>query len=71
MKFLFKVLDDWRMKLSGVLLILLIIIFIFNLVTDIPKQIPIIGVFTYGMVPALFIVGAINFLLIILNSRDT
>jgi hypothetical protein len=70
LKNLFHVLDDWRMKASAVLLLLMIIVFTFNLVTGIPLRKPLIGVFSYGMVPALFIVGAINFLFIIIKSRD-
>jgi len=58
------------MKIAVVLVLLMLCLFLFNLVSDIPKQNPIIGVFTFAMIPILFIAGAVNFILIIVSSRE-
>ncbi|OGN89063.1 MAG: hypothetical protein A2Z74_00790 [Chloroflexi bacterium RBG_13_46_9] len=44
--------------------------FLFNLVSNIPKQKPIIGVITFAMIPILFITGAVNFILIVVAARE-
>jgi Na+/H+ antiporter NhaD/arsenite permease-like protein len=61
--------EDWRMKLAVIFVLLMIAFFIFNLVSSLPREMPIIGVFTYAMVPLLFIAGAINFILLVFSSR--
>ena len=70
MRFLQVVKDDWRMRVAVILVTMMVTLYIFNLVSNIPRQIPIIGIFTYGLVPALFIAGAINFVLVIINAKE-
>lgn len=70
MRFLQVVKDDWRMRVAVILVSMMVALYIFNLVSNIPRQIPIIGIFTYALVPALFIAGAINFVLVVVNAKD-
>lgn len=70
MRRLADIFDDWWMKTAGILLLLMVLFFVFNMVSDLPLKVPIIGIFTYMMVPALFILGAINFIIIIVRSRE-
>ena len=70
MRFWAAIREDARMKIAVVLVLLMLCLFLFNLVSDIPKQNPIIGVFTFAMIPILFIAGAVNFVLIIVSSRE-
>ena len=70
MKRLAEIFDDWWMRMAGVFLLLMVLFFTFNMVSDLPRERPIIGVFTFMMVPALFILGAINFIIIIVRSRE-
>ncbi|MDD4858851.1 MAG: hypothetical protein PHR56_01400 [Dehalococcoidales bacterium] len=65
-----EIFDDSWMKASGILLAFMLIFFVFNMVSGLPRQRPIIGVFTYFMVPVLFILGAINFIIIIVRSKE-
>ena len=58
------------MKIAVVLVVLMICFFLFNLVSNIPKQKPVIGVITFAMIPILFIAGAVNFLFIIVAARE-
>lgn len=69
MRFWQVIRDDWRMRVAVILVLLMTVLYIFNLVSNLPKHNPIIGVFTYALVPALFVAGALNFILVILKAK--
>lgn len=69
MKNLFKeVFDDGLTRAAGIVFLLIVALTIFNVVSSLPEKYPFFGVFNYSMVPVLFIVGGIIFVLAILRS---
>ena len=66
-KFLSYLFDDWLSRIAGIILSLLLILTLFAIFSNIPEQHPLLGVFIFGMVPALFIAGGIVFVLAILK----
>jgi hypothetical protein len=68
MKFLREVFDDWITRAAGIVFVLIVALVIFNMYSDLPEQYPLFGVFNFSMVPVLFIVGGVIFILAILKS---
>jgi hypothetical protein len=68
LRFLKEVFDDWITRAAGIVFILIFALVMFNVFSAFPQQHPLIGVFLFGMVPALFILGGIIFVLAILKS---
>lgn len=68
MRHLRDIFDDWLTRAAGIVFALTLALVIFNIVSDIPERYPLFGVFNYGMVPVLFIVGGIIFFWAILRS---
>ena len=69
MKNLFKeIFDDWLTRAAGIVFLLIVALTIFNIVSSLPEKYPMFGVFNYSMVPVLFIVGGIIFVLAILRN---
>ena len=68
MKYLREIFDDWLTRAAGIVFVLILALVIFNLYSDLPEKYPLFGVFNFAMVPILFIVGGIIFLLAILRS---
>jgi hypothetical protein len=62
-----EVFDDWLVRGSGIILILLIALVTFNTVSSLPETYPLFGVLEYMMVPVLFVAGGIFFILAILK----
>jgi len=63
-----EIFDDWLTRAAGIVSLLILALTIFNIVSDLPEKYPMFGVFNYSMVPVLFIVGGIIFVLAILRN---
>ncbi len=68
MKYLREIFDDWLTRAAGIVFVLIVALVIFNFYSDLPERYPLFGVFNFSMVPILFIVGGIIFILAILRS---
>ena len=68
MKYIREIFDDWLTIAAGIVFVLIVALVIFNLFSDLPEKYPIFGVFNFSMVPILFIVGGVIFLLAIWRS---
>ena len=68
MRQLREIFDDWVTRAAGIVFVLTVALVVFNIVSDIPERYPLFGVFNYSMVPVLFVVGGIIFVLAILRS---
>ena len=68
MRYLREIFDDWVTRAAGIVFVLMVALVIFNLVSDLPEKYPLFGVFNFSMVPILFIVGGVIFILAILRS---
>jgi hypothetical protein len=66
---LFKeIFDDKITRAAGVVFVLIIAVVAFNLYSGLPEQYPLFGAFSFMLVPILFVVGGIIFVLAILRS---
>jgi hypothetical protein len=63
-----EIFDDWLTRAAGIVFLLIVALTIFNVVSNLPERYPVFGVFNYSMVPVLFIVGGIIFVLAILRN---
>ncbi|MFQ5987610.1 MAG: NapC/NirT family cytochrome c [Dehalococcoidia bacterium] len=68
MKYLRQFFDDWLTRAAGIVFLLIVGLVIFNTSSGLPEKYPLFGVFNYSMVPILFIVGGVIFVLAILRS---
>lgn len=68
MKFLREVFDDGVTRAAGIVFLLIIGVVLFNIYSTLPEQYPFFGVLSFMMVPILFILGGIIFVLAILRS---
>jgi hypothetical protein len=59
--------DDWLVRAGTLLLILIAAMVAFNNFSDLPREHPLLGVFSYGAVIGLWIAGAAVFFLTILK----
>ncbi len=67
MRYLREIFDDWLTRAAGIVFVLIVALVIFNFVSDLPEKYPLFGVFNFSMVPILFIVGGVIFILAILK----
>jgi hypothetical protein len=66
---LFKeIFDDKITRAAGVVFVLIIAVVAFNLYSGLPERYPLFGAFSFMLVPILFVVGGIIFVLAILRS---
>ncbi len=70
MRYLREIFDDWLTITAGIVFVLIVSLVIFNFVSDLPEKYPLFGVFNFSMVPILFIVGGVIFILAILKYSD-
>ena len=70
MKYLREVFDDWLTRAAGIVFVMIVALVVFNIYSDLPERYPLFGVFNFSMVPALFIVGGVIFILAILKYSD-
>jgi len=68
LKYLREIFDDWLTRAAAVVFVAIVALVIFNSASDLPERYPLFGVFNYSMVPILFIVGGVIFILAILRS---
>ncbi len=68
MRYLREIFDDWLTRAAGIVFVLIVALVIFNIYSDLPEKYPLFGVFNFSMVPILFIVGGVIFILAILRS---
>ena len=68
MRYLREIFDDWLTRAAGIVFVLIVSLVIFNIFSDLPEKYPLFGVFNFSMVPILFIVGGVIFILAILRS---
>ncbi|OGO38339.1 MAG: hypothetical protein A2147_10610 [Chloroflexi bacterium RBG_16_57_8] len=68
MKFFREVFDDLVTRAAGIVFLLIVAVVVFNVYSDLPERYPLFGVFSFLMVPVLFVVGGIIFVLAILRS---
>lgn len=68
MKYIREIFDDWITRAAGIVFVLIVTLVIFNVYSDLPETYPLFGVFNFTMVPILFIIGGIIFVLAILKS---
>ena len=68
MKYLREIFDDWLTRAAGIVFVLIVALVVFNIFSDLPEKYPLFGVFNFSMVPILFIVGGVIFILAILRS---
>ncbi len=68
MKYIRDIFDDWLTIAAGIVFVLIVALVIFNLFSDLPEKYPLFGVFNFSMVPILFIVGGVIFILAIWRS---
>lgn len=61
--------DDWLTRAAGIVFVLIIVLTLVNTYSDLPLQYPVLGMFNFSMVPVLFIVGGVIFVLAILKSQ--
>lgn len=59
--------SDRLMKAAGAIFLLIVIFDIFNFASPLPFTFPQLGVFTFLMVPILFILGGIVFIMAIIK----
>ena len=70
MRILHDIFDDWLTRAAGIVFVLIIALTLVNTYSDLPSQYPMLGMFNFSMVPVLFIVGGVIFVLAILKSQD-
>ena len=68
MRYLREVFDDGITRAAGVVFLLIIAVVLFNIYSTLPEKYPLFGVLSFMMVPVLFILGGIIFVLAILKS---
>lgn len=67
---LLEIFDDRLTKAAGVVCLLIILIVIFNMRTSLADAYPLLGTLVFGLVPILFIVGGIIFIMAILKFSE-
>ena len=68
MRHLREIFDDWVTRAAGIVFLLTVALVVFNILSNLPERYPMFGVFNFSMVPILFVVGGIIFVLAILRS---
>jgi len=68
LKYIREIFDDWLTIAAGIVFVLIGALVIFNIFSDLPEKYPLFGVFNFSMVPILFIVGGVIFILAIWRS---
>ena len=63
-----EIFSDWPTRIGTLLLLLIAGVVSFNTFSDLPMDHPLLGVFSYGMVPALWAAGAVVFLATIIRK---
>ena len=68
MDFIQGVFDNWLMRTSAIVLLLMLVLVLLNIGLNLPDRIPLAGLLTLTLVPILFIVDVVIFAIVILKS---
>jgi hypothetical protein len=68
LRFFRDVFDDRVTRAAGIVFVLIVAVVVFNIYSPLPERYPLFGVFSFLMVPVLFVAGGIIFVLAILRS---
>ncbi len=68
MRYLREIFDDWLTRAASIVFLLIVGTVIFNTLSNLPEEYPLFGVFSFSLVPILFIVGGVVFVLAILRE---
>ena len=63
-----EIFDDWVTRAAGVTFVLIVALVIFNIFSNLTQTHPLLGVLLFSLVPLLFIVGGVIFVLAIIRS---
>ncbi|MBI4295758.1 MAG: hypothetical protein HY667_01430 [Chloroflexi bacterium] len=69
MKLLGVIFDDGLTRAAGIVFAVIVALTIFNRYSDLPQRYPLLGVFTFSMIPILVVAGGIIFVRAILRSQ--
>ncbi len=67
MNIVFGIFDDWLTRVAGIVFVLIIAVVIFDMNIDIAEAHPLLGTLVFLIVPVLFVVGGVIFVLAILR----
>lgn len=67
MKTFKEIFDSWLTRAAGLVFLIMVLVIIFNLTSNIALEYPLIGVLVFSLVPILFVVGGIIFVLAIFS----
>ncbi len=70
MKTLRTIFDDWLTRAAAIVFLLIVALTVVNTYSDLPDAYPMIGMLNFSLVPVLFVVGGVIFVLGILRSQD-
>ena len=72
MRFWREIFDDWLTRAAGIVFVLITTLVIFNMYSELPEEYPLFGTLFFALVPVLFVVGGVIFVLAILkfSKRD-
>ena len=68
MKLLRDIFDDKLTRAAGITFVLIVALVVFNIFSNLTQTHPLLGVLLFSLVPVLFIVGGIIFVLAIIKS---
>jgi hypothetical protein len=68
LRLLREIFDDWFTRAAGVIFVLIVALVIFNIFSNLTQTHPLLGVLLFSLVPLLFIIGGLIFVLAILRS---
>ena len=67
MRYLRGIFDDWLSRAAGLIFVLVWAVVVFTHFSDLPQQHPLFGVFVFILVPVLFVIGGIVFIVAMLR----
>ena len=67
-KHVLEVFDDWYTRAAGIIFILIVALVIFNMTSGLYQAHPLLGLFAFSLVPILFLVGGVIFILAIMQQ---
>ena len=68
MKYLRYIFDDWLTRAAGIIFFLIVALVVFDVFTNLPDKWPFLGLMNFAMVPVLFVLGGVIFVLAILRE---
>ncbi|MFH1169677.1 MAG: hypothetical protein V1691_03170 [Chloroflexota bacterium] len=68
MKYLREIFNDRLTRAAAIVFLLIVAVVIFNVYSGMPAKFPFFGIFSFSLVPILFVIGGGIFVLAILRS---